>query len=61
VALMPVAGFAISFALLAAFIVKVMCGEQLRTALVVAIVGAAGFYALFDLALDLSLPRGMLF
>ncbi len=61
VALMPLAGFAISFALLTVFIVKVMCGERLRTALIVAIVGAAGFYALFDFALDLTLPRGLLF
>ena len=61
VALMPVAGFAVSFALLTWFIVKVMCGERNRTALVVAIAGAAGFYALFELALDLSLPRGLLF
>jgi putative tricarboxylic transport membrane protein len=61
VAIMPVVGFAIAFALLAIFIVKVMCGERLRTAVIVGIVGSAGFYALFELALDLSLPRGMLF
>jgi len=61
VALMPFLGFAVSFALLTAFVVKVMCGEKMRTALVVAVVGSAGFYALFELALDLSLPRGMLF
>jgi putative tricarboxylic transport membrane protein len=61
VALMPYLGFAISFALLTAFIVKVMCGEKLRTAIVVAVVGAAGFYAIFDWALDLSLPRGLIF
>ena len=61
IALMPVLGFAISFALLTAFIVRVMCAEKLRTALVVAIVGSAGFYALFEWALDLSLPKGMLF
>ena len=61
VALMPYLGFAISFALLTAFIVKVMCGEKLRTAIVVGIVGAAGFYAIFDWALDLSLPSGLIF
>ncbi len=61
VAIMPIVGFAIAFALLTVFIVKVMCGERLRTALVVAIVGSAGFYALFEMALDLSLPRGLLF
>ena len=61
VALMPILGFAISFALLAWFIVRVMCGEGHGTALAVAIGGAALFYGLFDFALDLSLPRGLLF
>ncbi len=61
VALMPLLGFAIAFALLTAFIVRVMCGERLHIALVVGIAGAAGFYAIFDWALDLSLPRGLLF
>jgi len=61
VALMPILGFAISFALLTWFIVKVMCGERNATALAVAIGGAALFYGLFDFALDLSLPRGLLF
>jgi hypothetical protein len=61
VALMPVAGFVVSFALLSWFIVKVMCGEGHRTALVVAVAGAFGFYALFELGLDLGLPHGMLF
>jgi putative tricarboxylic transport membrane protein len=61
VALMPVLGFAVSFALLGAFIVKVMCGEKLRTAILVGVIGAAGFYAIFEWALDLPLPHGMLF
>jgi hypothetical protein len=61
IALMPVFGFVISFALLVAFIVKVMCAEKLRTAILVAVIGSAGFYALFEWALDLSLPKGMLF
>jgi putative tricarboxylic transport membrane protein len=61
IALMPVFGFAVSFALLVAFIVKVMCAEKLRTAILVAVVGSAGFYALFEWALDLSLPKGMFF
>ena len=61
VALMPFIGFVISFALLAAFIVKVMCGETIRTALIVAACGSAGFYLLFEVALELSLPHGLLF
>lgn len=61
VALMPVAGFVVSFALLTWFIVKVMCAERQRTALLVAVAGALGFYALFALALDLSLPKGLFF
>ena len=61
VAAMPYLGFAISFALLTFFIVKVMCGERARTAILVAVIGAAGFYATFDWALDLTLPHGMFF
>ena len=61
IALMPVAGFMVSFALLTWFIVKVMCGERQRTAIVVAVGGAVFFYLLFDVALDLSLPRGLFF
>ena len=61
VALMPVLGFAISFALLTWFIVRIMCGERNGIAIAVAIGGAALFYGLFDFALDLSLPRGLLF
>ena len=61
IALMPVAGFPVAFALLTWFVVKVMCGESQRTAFAVAIGGAAGFYLLFEVALDLALPRGLLF
>ena len=61
VALMPWAGFVISFALLAAFIVKVMCAERTRTAAVVAVGFAVAFYLLFEVALDVSLPKGALF
>ena len=43
------------------FIVKVMCGERVRNAILVAVIGAAGFYAIFDWALDLSLPHAMFF
>jgi putative tricarboxylic transport membrane protein len=61
IALMPLAGFAISFALLTWFIVAVMFRMPQRIALPLAIGGALFFYALFELALDLSLPHGLLF
>ena len=61
VALMPIAGFAISFALLTWFIVAVMARQPQRTAWAVAIGGSALFYAIFEFGLDLSLPRGMLY
>ena len=61
VALMPFAGFAVTFALLTAFIVKVMCAERTRTAILVAVGFAAGFYLLFEVALEVSLPKGLLF
>ncbi len=61
IALMPLAGFVISFALLTWFIVAVMARQPQRVALPLAIGGALGFYALFELALDLSLPKGMFF
>ena len=61
VALMPLAGFVVSFALLAWFMIQVMFGERARIALPVAVGGALAFYALFELALDLTLPHGLLF
>jgi putative tricarboxylic transport membrane protein len=61
VALMPVVGFAIAFALLTWFIVAVMARRPQRTAWAVAIGGSALFYAIFEIGLELSLPRGMLF
>jgi putative tricarboxylic transport membrane protein len=61
VALMPVAGFAVSFALLTWFIIQGMFRERARIAIPVAVGGALGFYALFELALDLTLPHGILF
>ena len=61
IALMPLAGFAISFALLTWFIVAVMARRPQRIALALAIGGAVGFYALFEWALDMALPKGLLF
>ena len=61
VALMPYAGFAIAFALLTFFIVKVMAGQPASIAVLVGASFAVGFYLLFEKALDLSLPHGLLF
>ena len=61
IALMPLAGFIVSFALLTWFIVAVMARRPQRVAIPLAIGGALFFYALFDLALDLTLPKGLLF
>ena len=61
IALMPLAGFMVSFALLTWFIVAVMARRAQRVALPLAVGGALFFYALFELGLDLQLPHGMLF
>ena len=61
IALMPVAGFAISFAPLTWFIVAVMARRPQPVALGLAIGGAAAFHGIFVWALELSLPRGLLF
>jgi putative tricarboxylic transport membrane protein len=61
IAAMPFAGFAISFAFLTWFVVAVMARRPQRIAWALAIGGSALFYAIFDLALDLALPRGVLF
>jgi putative tricarboxylic transport membrane protein len=61
IALMKVLGFVVAYALLTYFIVAVMAKQPQRTALAVAIGGAAIFYALFELALEVQLPKGLLF
>jgi putative tricarboxylic transport membrane protein len=61
IALMPVAGFMVSFGLLTWFIVAVMARRPQKIALPLAIGGAVFFYALFELGLDLQLPHGLLF
>ena len=60
VALFKPLGFVISFALLTYFIVAVMYRRPLATAAIVAIASAAGFYLVFDLALGVPLPVGIL-
>jgi putative tricarboxylic transport membrane protein len=61
IAAMPVIGFPISFALLTWFIVAVMARQPQRLALPISIGGALVFYALFEWALDVGLPKGILF
>lgn len=61
VALMKVAGFVLAFALLTWFIIAVMARRPQRVALPIAIGGALLFYALFEMALDVTLPRGIWF
>jgi len=61
IALMKVVGFAVAFALLTWFIIAVMARRPQRVALPIAIGGAVLFYALFQLALEVPLPKGMLF
>ena len=60
VALFKPLGFVISFALLTYFIVAVMYRRPLATAALVAVASAAGFYLVFDLALSVPLPVGVL-
>ena len=60
VAALKLLGFAISFALLTFFIVAVMYRRPPLLAAIVAVACAAGFYLLFPLALNVSLPAGML-
>jgi putative tricarboxylic transport membrane protein len=60
VALMKPLGLLIALALLTLFIVAVMYRQPLKVALAVAIGNSAGFYLIFGLALELSLPAGPL-
>jgi putative tricarboxylic transport membrane protein len=60
VALFTTLGFALSLALLSYFVVAVMYRRPFRTAAAVAVATGAGFYLVFDLALGLALPSGLL-
>jgi putative tricarboxylic transport membrane protein len=61
VASMPIAGFLIAFALLAWFIVRFMAGQSHRMGIALGIGGSALFYVIFELALGVGLPHGLLF
>ena len=56
VALLKIAGFAVSFAALTFFIVAVMYRRPYWVAAAVAVAAAAGFYVVFALALGVKLP-----
>ena len=56
VAALQLAGFLLSFAALAFFIVAVMYRRPLKVAALVAIASAAAFYLIFPLALGVRLP-----
>jgi putative tricarboxylic transport membrane protein len=56
VAALKLVGFLVSFAALSFFIVAVMYRRPWWVAAVVGIAGAAAFYAVFALALDVKLP-----
>lgn len=60
VASLKLIGFLLALALLTLFVVAVMYGRPLKIAFAAAAGNAAGFYLLFVVALDLSLPAGPL-
>jgi len=59
VALLKILGFMLSFGLLTLFVVAVMYRRPLRVALAVAAGSSIGFYLVFPLALNVSLPVGV--
>lgn len=59
IALLKLLGFLASFALLTFFVVAGIYRRPLRAALTVAVGSALGFYLLFPLALNVSLPVGV--
>ena len=60
IALLKVLGFLLSFGLMTLFVVAVMYRRPLKVALAVAAGTALGFYLVFPLALNVSLPVGVL-
>jgi putative tricarboxylic transport membrane protein len=58
IALLPKLGFAVSFALLAAFLIAALDRRRLWIALCVGVSTAAAFHLIFVTALGASLPSG---
>lgn len=59
IALLKILGFLVSFALLTLLVVVVMYRRPLVTGLSIALGSSVGFYLLFPLALNVSLPTGV--
>jgi putative tricarboxylic transport membrane protein len=60
VALLKPLGFLISFALFSLFLVRFLYRQSLARSVAVAAGGALGFYLVFDVALNVSLPSGLM-
>jgi putative tricarboxylic transport membrane protein len=60
VALMPSLGFYISLGLLTLVLSLTIFAKPFKAAILNGVLSAAGFYIIFDLALDVSLPSGVL-
>ena len=60
VALLKPLGFLAAFALFSLFLVRFLYGQSVAKSLAIAVGGALGFYLIFDVALNVSLPSGML-
>jgi putative tricarboxylic transport membrane protein len=59
IAIMPLTGFLVSFALLTWFIVKVLARQSHVKGLALGIGGSILFYLVFELALGVDLPHGL--
>jgi putative tricarboxylic transport membrane protein len=61
IALMPLTGFLVAFALLTWFVVAILARQPQRVAITLALGSSLAFYVLFAVLLDVSLPKGLLF
>ncbi len=60
IGLLKLLGFAVSFALLAIFVVAFIYRRPIKTALLVGCIGSLGFHLVFAQALNVNLPVGVL-
>ena len=61
IAILKLAGFIVSFALLTWFIVAILCRKRAKVAIPLSIAWAVLFWALFSWGLDMGLPAGRWF